>query len=165
VQYAWASTAGLPVLTVTKSEPKKTDATPSMPNRRCARGESIASRAFLNSDTPDCRPAHLFSLQHRGAQQQRTMLENEAVLKNQCGQLPDARKFADPRQPAHTSITACPGMNIRLLGLGVGCVWMNMPRCCCHCCPPAAADTPAQLQCCRTPIKGPRLVLLREELV
>lgn len=26
------------------------------------------------------------------------------------------------------SNTFCPGMNIRLAGLGVGCVWMNMPR-------------------------------------
>ena len=29
-----------------------------------------------------------------------------------------------------TSMTAVPGMNMRLLGLGVCCVWMNMPRRC-----------------------------------
>jgi hypothetical protein len=26
------------------------------------------------------------------------------------------------------SITFCPGMNMRLVGFGVACVWMNMPR-------------------------------------
>ena len=29
------------------------------------------------------------------------------------------------------SSTGWPGMNMRLVGLGVGCVWMNMPRRCC----------------------------------
>lgn len=71
---AWVSIDGLQMLTVTKSEPKKTDATPSMPNRRCASGESIASRAFLNSDTPDCRPARVFSWQRRVAHEQQTMM-------------------------------------------------------------------------------------------
>ena len=31
------------------------------------------------------------------------------------------------------SSTGWPGMNMRLAGLGVGCVWMNMPRRCCCC--------------------------------
>ena len=48
------------------------------------------------------------------------------------------------------SRTACPGMNMRLEGLGVGCVWMNMPRCCW----PRAATPPTDAAhpcpcCCR----------------
>ncbi len=31
---------------------------------------------------------------------------------------------------SRTSMTAVPGINMRLLGLGVCCVWMNIPRRC-----------------------------------
>lgn len=42
------------LVTVTKSPPKKTEDTPSMPNSRFASGDAIASRAVLNSWLPDC---------------------------------------------------------------------------------------------------------------
>ena len=43
-----------------------------------------------------------------------------------------------------TSITGVPGMNMRLLGLGVCCVWMNMPRRCSPNLNPAASSTSAR---------------------
>lgn len=39
---------------------------------------------------------------------------------------------------ALTSMTVCPGRNIMLDGLGVGCVWMNILRFCCTVAPECA---------------------------
>lgn len=36
--------------------------------------------------------------------------------------------LALPKLLLPASITFCPGMNMRLVGFGVACVWMNMPR-------------------------------------
>ena len=95
------------LVTVTKSDPKNTLVTPSIANRRLASGDAMPSRAFEKSLLPACtgpESAHRLC--------QRVSLQE--LL----------------RQPGHTSDTAWPGRNIKLAGFGVGCVCMNMPRCC-----------------------------------
>jgi hypothetical protein len=63
-------------------------------------------------------------------------------------------------------ITACPGTNIRLEGLGVGCVWMNMLRACHRCAPAAAVAQFGEGGCrlaCRRLVAGLRMACWRWE--